>query len=201
MVVGVDDARGDDVLQLLLDGAAQVARAVGERVGLVRQIRGNGIVVGEGEALLLQAGRQLVEHDAGDGYEVLLVEAIEADDLVHAVDELGTQELAERLHRALAVLLADAAAEADAALLAVAAGVGGHDDDGVFKVDLAAVRVGHLAVVENLQQDVQHVRVRLLDLVEENDGVGLARRWVLTIPREIPPDQYAVLVREFCQQQ
>ena len=24
----------------------------------------------------------------------------------------------------------------------------------------------------------------------------LARRWVLTIPREIPPDQYAVLVRE-----
>ena len=28
-----------------------------------------------------------------------------------------------------------------------------------------------------------------------------ARRWVLTIPREIPPDQYAVLVREFCQQQ
>ena len=29
----------------------------------------------------------------------------------------------------------------------------------------------------------------------------LARRWVLTIPREIPPDQYAVLVREFCQQQ
>ena len=174
MVVGVDDARGDDVLQLLLDGAAQVARAVGERVGLVRQIRGNGIVIGEDEALLLQAGRQLVEHDAGDGYEVLLVEAIEADDLVHAVDELGTQELAERLHRALAVLLADAAAEADAALLAVAAGVGGHDDDGVFKVDLAAVRVGHLAVVENLQQDVQHIRVRLLDLVEENNGVGLA---------------------------
>ena len=27
------------------------------------------------------------------------------------------------------------------------------------------------------------------------------RRWVLTIPREIPPDQYAVLVREFCQKQ
>ena len=27
------------------------------------------------------------------------------------------------------------------------------------------------------------------------------KRWVLTIPREIPPDQYAVLVREFCEQQ
>ncbi len=34
--------------------------------------------------------------------------------------------------------------------------------------------VGDLAVVQNLQQDVQHIRMGLLDLVEENDGVGLA---------------------------
>ena len=34
--------------------------------------------------------------------------------------------------------------------------------------------VGDLAVVENLQQDVHHVGVRLFDLVEEDDGVGLA---------------------------
>ena len=37
--------------------------------------------------------------------------------------------------------------------------------------------------------------------VEKQWNSQLARRWVLTIPREIPPDQYAVLVREFCQQQ
>ena len=31
-----------------------------------------------------------------------------------------------------------------------------------------------LAVIENLQQDVQHIRMRLFDLVEKDDGVGLA---------------------------
>ena len=39
------------------------------------------------------------------------------------------------------------------------------------------------------------------EAVEKQWNSQLARRWVLTIPREIPPDQYAVLVREFCQQQ
>ena len=36
------------------------------------------------------------------------------------------------------------------------------------------------------------------EAVEKQWNSQLARRWVLTIPREIPPDQYAVLVREFC---
>lgn len=39
------------------------------------------------------------------------------------------------------------------------------------------------------------------EAMEKQWNSQLARRWVLTIPREIPPDQYAVLVREFCQQQ
>ena len=39
------------------------------------------------------------------------------------------------------------------------------------------------------------------EAVEKQWNSQLARRWVLTIPREIPSDQYAALVREFCQQQ
>ena len=39
------------------------------------------------------------------------------------------------------------------------------------------------------------------EAIEKQWNSQLARRWVLTIPREIPPDQYAVLVREFCEQQ
>ena len=39
------------------------------------------------------------------------------------------------------------------------------------------------------------------EAVEKQWNSQLARRWVFTIPREIPPDQYAVLVREFCEQQ
>ena len=56
----------------------------------------------------------------------------------------------------------------------LAAQVRGHDDDGVAEVDRAALAVGQPPVVEQLQQHVQHFRVRLLDLVEQHHGVGPA---------------------------
>ena len=53
------------------------------------------------------------------------------------------------------------------------AGVGRHDDDDVAEIGLAAVVVGQRAVVHHLQQDVEDVRVRLLDLVEQQHRVRL----------------------------
>ena len=54
------------------------------------------------------------------------------------------------------------------------ADVRGHDDHGVAEVDRAALAVGQPAVVEQLQEDVEDLRVRLLDLVEQDDGVRAA---------------------------
>ena len=45
-------------------------------------------------------------------------------------------------------------------------------DQRVAEVDRAALAVGQAAVVEHLQQHVEHVRVRLLDLVEQDHLVG-----------------------------
>ena len=56
----------------------------------------------------------------------------------------------------------------------VRAEVAGHHDHGVLEVHRAALAVGQAAVVEHLQQHVEHVRVRLLDLVEQQHAVGLA---------------------------
>jgi hypothetical protein len=47
--------------------------------------------------------------------------------------------------------------------------------DGVLEVDRAALAVGEAAVVEHLQQHVEHVGVGLLDLVEQHDAYGLRR--------------------------
>src|ERR1017187_5968893 len=52
------------------------------------------------------------------------------------------------------------------------ADVRGHDDDGVLEVDRVAEAVGQLAVFKNLQEDVEDIRMRLLDFVEQDDGVG-----------------------------
>lgn len=50
--------------------------------------------------------------------------------------------------------------------------VGGHDDDGVGEVDCSALAVGEAAVVEDLEQGVEHRDVGLLHLVEEDHAVG-----------------------------
>ena len=55
-----------------------------------------------------------------------------------------------------------------------AAHVAGHDQHRVAEVDRAAEAVGQLAVLQHLQQDVEDVRVGLLDLVEQDHRVGLA---------------------------
>ena len=52
--------------------------------------------------------------------------------------------------------------------------VAGHDDDRVAEVHRAALAVGQAAVVQDLQQRVPDVRVRLLDLVEQDHAVRAA---------------------------
>ena len=52
--------------------------------------------------------------------------------------------------------------------------VRGHDDQRVAEVDRAALAVGQAAVVEHLQQHVEDIGMRLLDLVEEHDLIGPA---------------------------
>ena len=54
----------------------------------------------------------------------------------------------------------------------LAAEVRRHDDDDVLEVDRAPLAVGQAAVVEQLQQHVEHLGMRLLDLVEQHDRVG-----------------------------
>ena len=80
------------------------------------------------------------------------------------------------LHHLVGLLVRDAAPKPmrGLALDQLRADVRGHDDDRVAEIDLAAEGVGHLALLQNLQEQVHHVRVRLFDFVEEHDGVGPA---------------------------
>ena len=64
----------------------------------------------------------------------------------------------------------------------LAAHVRGHDDDGVLEVARAALVVGQTAVLEHLQQDVEHVGMRLLNLVEQHDAVGFAAHSLGQLP-------------------
>jgi len=50
----------------------------------------------------------------------------------------------------------------------VRADVRRHDDDGVPEVDLAALGVAQVAVLHDLEEHVERLGVRLLDLVEQD---------------------------------
>jgi hypothetical protein len=52
--------------------------------------------------------------------------------------------------------------------------VRGHDQDGVLEVDLTALGVGQATVLQDLQQRVEHIGVRLLHLVEQHHRERLA---------------------------
>ena len=71
---------------------------------------------------------------------------IEGQDLVEATDELGPEELAQ---------------------LALAPQVARQQHQGLGEVHRASLTVRQATVVEHLQQRVEHVRVGLLDLVQQ----------------------------------
>ena len=61
----------------------------------------------------------------------------------------------------------------DGRLISLRARVRRHDDDDVAEIALAAVVVGQRAVVHDLQQQIEHIRVRLLDLIEQQHAVRM----------------------------
>ncbi|ABA48270.1 63 kDa protein [Burkholderia pseudomallei 1710b] len=54
------------------------------------------------------------------------------------------------------------------------ADVRGQDDQRVAKVDLTAFGIVHRALVEHLEEHLEHVRMRLLDFVEQHDRIRIA---------------------------
>ena len=70
--------------------------------------------------------------------------------------------------------LRDFAVRADAVEQNLAAEVRGQDDDRVLKVHGPALRVRDPAVVEDLKQDVEYIRMCLFNFVKQNDRIRTA---------------------------
>ncbi len=93
------------------------------------------------------------------------------DDGIEPVAEFRREQPVDRLGVIAFPLLAG---EAIGGLRHVGgARVRGHDQDHVAEIDLLAVVVGELAVVHDLQQHVEQIRMRLLDLVEQQHAVRM----------------------------
>ena len=137
-----------------------------------------------------QAGLVFVQHQCGDFFKVFFAQRVEGDDLVHAADELGAQELLQRLHAA--VRAGDLCLFAKACCPGCVGGacVGRHADDRVGKVHRATLGVVDLALVQNLQQDIHDVRMCFFDFVKQHDTVRMAAHLLGQLPGLVVADWY-----------
>src|SRR5262249_32548463 len=122
-----------------------------------------------GEALT-QLNRQQID----DTLNLRYGQRLEQDNIIHSVQKFWPEVLTHLPHHRSPGLLGELPVARDAFEQIVRADVRGHNDHRVFKIDRPSLSIGHAPVIENLQQDIKDIVVRLLDLVEENDGVGLA---------------------------
>ncbi len=64
----------------------------------------------------------------------------------------------------------------------LAADIGCHDDHGVFKINRAAFPVCEPSVVQDLEHDVEDIRMGFFDLVKQQNGIGPATDSLRQIP-------------------
>ena len=158
-------------LMMFLDHARQRTRAEGVVIALLaqpargfrRQIEGH-VAVGQ---LRFQFQHEFLDHPV-DG---VAAERREGDRRVQPVAEFRREQLLDRF---FVLAFALAAAEADGFLGGVGrARIGRHDQHDIAEIDLLAVVIGQLAVIHHLQQDVEQVRMRLFDFVEQQHAMRM----------------------------
>ena len=109
----------------------------------------------EADPPFVEQAAEVAELDVDDVLHLGATEAVEEDDLVEPVEELRAEGLAHHLHDGCARVLGDGAFGEVGEVLG--AQVRGEDDEGVAKIDGPPLPVGEPAVVEHLEEDVEHV--------------------------------------------
>src|SRR5690606_2415379 len=155
------------VVQVALDGALQRPRAVDRVVAHAAEPAARGVGQVEHDLAVLEQLLHPPDLDIDNRRHVLLAQTMEQDHLVEPIEELGPEVCTHHFHHLrLDILdrlpLVKAGEE-------LAAEVAGKNDQRVGEVDHPTLPVGQTAIIEHLQEDVEHVRVRLLDFVEQYD--------------------------------
>ena len=115
---------------------------------------------------------QITELYFNNGSEMFRCQRMEDNHVIYTIDEFRPELLRNDfhyfgLHRVIVLLAAEL-------LDALATEVRRHDNDRIAKIHGPPVAVGQPSVVEHLQQDVEDIRVRLLDLVQQHHRIRSA---------------------------
>ncbi len=116
------------------------------------------------------------ELQVDDTADLFLAERAEHDHFVDAIQELRPEMMPQDFHQPVAQrgIVELFRVGLHVVLNHLRADVAGGDDHGVGEIHEPAFAVGQTSFVEQLQQDVVHFRMRLLDLVEQHDAIRVA---------------------------
>ena len=117
--------------------------------------------------LRFQLQQELVDHSQDHGF----VERLEADGSVQPIAELWRKEALDVGH--LVARLARVGKANRGFVHRLGTGIGGHDDDDIAEICLTPVVIGQCAVVHDLQQHIEDVRVGFFNLVEQQHAMRL----------------------------
>ena len=112
----------------------------------------------------------------GDLLGFRLAEVIEHHNFVQAIQKLRTENFFQStLHIVVHVGVVLLGGKTDICRRSHVrnADVAGHYDNGIAEIHRFAVRIGKPAFVQNLQQQIEHVRVRFFHLVEQHHAIRL----------------------------
>ena len=133
------------------------------------------VVKGDLDTERVDALFDLFKHERRDLSDIFVGQLVEDYDLVDTVEEFRPERCLERigngLLHSLIILGGFVCAESERIVCSRDSGsadVGGHDDDGILEVDLSALGIGKMPVLKYLKKDIEHVGMRLLDLIEKH---------------------------------
>ncbi len=169
------------IFDVLLQRPAQRPRAVGTIRSCLLDNPALGVVGHrDRDRLVNQIYIQLLHQKLEDLHQVGIVQRGEDDDLVQTVQELrieGALDLA--LHQLFHlvehhVFLLALETQPLPLLQMLGSNIRGHDNDRILIVDRVAQTIGQLTIFKHLQQQVEDVRMSLLDLVQQHHAVRIA---------------------------
>ena len=160
------DGEAQRIEEVLLDGALERAGTENRIKSCIGEVAGGFVGDRKMDVLLGEAVNDTLELDFDDFVKLGSIKAVEDNDFVDTVEELGAEELLEAVaHQRITLLwIADI-------LNGVAADVAGHDDDRVLEINRAPLSVSDAAVVEHLKQRVEDIRMSFFNLIKQDDTV------------------------------
>ncbi len=120
---------------------------------------------------------------------MFFLQLMENDDFIDAVQELGPegplQIRQDPVLNALIGLLRRRRPKTDGSfpLEVLGTHVGGHDNHGIAKIYLPPLGIGEAAVLQDLQENIEDLRMGLFNFVEEDYRIGLLPHLFRQLPR------------------